>query len=143
MPLSRSTAQITWDTGSNSKTVTVNTAIASDAYTFDTSDIGASLTVYVDNLGTAASGDTVDVYLKWTTGDNSAGGGADLYDTDEHSQFIGRLNTYATDNPGEDPAQRTWDIPVTAKGFKVMIICAAAATRNILVRSRLAYQRAS
>lgn len=128
--------QVLWSAAS-SKTVSANTIQWSDAITLNVEDWEASLTVNADNAGTPASGDTCDVYVAWSNGDVLGDTGND-YDSDEHAQFVGRLDTYATNTPGEDPARRTWSLNVSGKtALKIGVTCAQAATRNIVVRARL------
>jgi hypothetical protein len=65
-----------------------------------------------------------------------------VYDTDEHGELVMQLDTYATNTPGEDPARKT--VPVDLRGctaYKVGVICAQAATRNIVVRARVSVER--
>lgn len=128
--------QVLWSAAS-SKTVSANTIQWSDAITLNVEDWEASLTVNADNAGTPASGDTCDVYVAWSNGDVLGDTGND-YDSDEHAQFVGRLDTYATNTPGEDPARRTWSLNVSGKtALKIGVTCAQASTRNIVVRARL------
>ena len=64
------------------------------------------------------------------------------YDTDEHGEWVMTLDTYATNTPGEDPARKT--VPVDLRGctgYKVGVVCAQAATRNIVVRARMSCER--
>jgi hypothetical protein len=99
--------------------ITSGSNATSDAFTFNIEDWDASLTLYADNQGTPASGDTLDVYVEWTSGsvDGSAG---DDYDTAKGAQWVARLNTYSTDSDGEDPQQKTVQLPnIAAKGLKV------------------------
>lgn len=132
---------VTWDTGSASKTVSSSTVVASDAVTFNAEDWDASLQVSADNAGTPASGDVCDVYVAWTNGD-ILGDSVDDYDTNEHAQYMGRLDTYSTNTPGEDPARRTFALPISGrKGCKVLVSCPQAGTRNIVVRARIVTHR--
>lgn len=140
MPGSINTQQVQW-AAADSKTVSVNTMQWTDVITLNAEDWDGSLTVSADNAGTAAAGDTCDVYVGWSNGDVLGDTGND-FDTDEHAEFVGRLDTYATNTPGEDPARRTWQIPVSGKvAMRVGVICAQAATRNIVVRARLTTHR--
>lgn len=145
MALTRQTGQgITWATGSASTTLASSARVDSDAFTFDATDVAAAITVNADNAGTPASGDYVDVYIKWTTGD-VLGDTADDYDTTEHAEYLGRLDTYATNTPGEDPARRTWSLShmIGAKGFKLSVEGPQAGARNVVVRSMVSTQRAA
>lgn len=141
MSLSRNEQQVSWSTNP-SITLSTSSASISDAITFDASDIAGAVQVCVDNQGTAASGDTLSVYVAYTTGD-VLGDSGDDYDTTEHAQFIGILDTYTTNTPGEDPACKTFPVSVTPKGMKLIVVGAQAATRNLVVRARLITQRAA
>lgn len=144
MALTRQTGQgITWSAAA-STTLASSARVDSDAFTFDATDVAATVTVTADNAGTPASGDYVDVYVKWTTGD-VLGDGSDDYDTTEHAEYLGRLDTVAANTPGEDPARRTWSLNhmIGVKGFKVSVEAPQAASRNVVVRSMVATQRAA
>lgn len=136
MASSKVETQIQWS-GADSKTVSANTIQWSDAFTPNAEDWDGSLQVSADNAGTPASGDTCDVYVAWSNGDLLGDSGND-YDTDEHAEWVGRLDTYGTNTPGEDPARRTWLLELSGKtACKIGVLCPQAATRNIVVRARL------
>lgn len=143
MALTRAETAITW---SSAASITLSTASRqdSDPVLFDATDVAAVLTVSVDNAGTPASGDVLNVYVKWTTGD-VLGDSGDDYDTSEHAELLDQLDTYGTNTPGEDPARRTYSLNhmIGAKGFKVSVEGPQAASRNLVVRARLATQRAA
>lgn len=133
--------QVQWS-AADSKTVSSATMQWSDAITLNVEDYDGSVQVDANNAGTPASGDTCDVYVSWSNGD-VLGDSSDDFDTDEHAEFIGRLDTVAANTPGEDPARRTWSIDVSGKkALKIGVTCAQAATRNIVVRARLVTHRA-
>jgi len=135
MAVTRNDRNVTWDTGSSSKTVSVNTRVDSDAMTFDATDIKGSIQIKADNQGTPAAGDTADFYIKWTT-DGST------YDTDEFAEGPYRLDTVAANTPGEDPAVMSIPVePGRYKGYKLSVVCAQAATRNVIVSAREQTQR--
>ncbi len=117
MASSRQETAITWSSAAYID-ISSGSNATSDATSFNVEDWDAALTVHADNQGTPASGDTVDVYVKWSTG-NVDGSAGDDYDTAKGTQWIARLNTYATDADGEDPQQKTVTIPSAAKAFKV------------------------
>lgn len=132
--------QVLWS-AATSITLTAATRQDSDAILMNAADIGGSLQISADNSGTAAAGDVVDVYAKWTAGD-TLGDSGDDYDTAEHAQFLCRLDTYASNTPGEDPARKTVPLAVCGrKGLRVSIEAPQAATRNIVVRARLVTNR--
>lgn len=127
--------QITWSAAS-SKTLNANTRVDSDPITFDAALVQALLWLTMDNQGTPASGDWVDVWIK-TSPDGTN------WDTDEHATYVGRWNTYGTDNPGEDPAAKGLPIDCSAKAIKISMQANQAATRNIVVSGYLHAQHAS
>ena len=132
--------QVTWASAA-SKTVSANTIQWSDAMALTVLDFDYQLQISADNAGTPSSGDTCVVYLARSTGD-ILGDSADDFDTDEHSEMVMLLDTYSANTPGEDPARKTVPVFLSgAKAFKVGVICAQAATRNVTVRARYTCQR--
>ena len=77
--------------------------------------MAAQLTVKADHAGSPSSGDTVDFYILYSTGDPD-GSVADEYDTSGHALHLAILDLNT-----EDPAQKTVDIPVSAKALKVYV----------------------
>lgn len=139
MAASRPDTQITWSSAS-SISISAASNATSDAFTFDASDWAAAVQINADNNGTPASGDTVSVYILWTTGDILGDSGSD-YDTVEHAQLLWTLDTYATNTPGEDPARKTIPLDnIAALGFKLYAVNNSAG-RAITVRARVATQR--
>jgi hypothetical protein len=103
----------------------------SDAVSFSADATDCYLQVKVDNQGTPGSGDVVDVYLR-----ASLDGGT-TYDTDEHMRWVMRLDTYATNTPGEDPATLTRAISVRGiPGGKFSFRAAQGGTRTINVSAQ-------
>ena len=120
-------AAITWSASSTKSLTSNTTREASDAVSIHVDAVQASLQVKVDNSGTPSSGDTVDLWISWSPD-------ASVYDTEEHAQFLGRLDTYATNDPGEDPTQRTYTLNVSGKqSFKLLSRGNQAASRNVTV----------
>lgn len=143
MALTRGEAQITWSSAS-SITLSSATRQDSDAFTFDATDVAAVLQVSADNAGTPSAGDVLRVFVKLTTGD-LLGDSGDDYDTSEHAIPLGTLDTVAANTPGEDPARASFSLNefIGAKGVRVSVEAPQGASRNIVVRARVAYQRAS
>lgn len=140
MALTKNEQQVQWS-ASDSKTVSAATIQWSDAITLDATDFAGSVTVDANNAGTPASGDTCDVYVAYSNGD-VLGDSGDDFPTDEYGDFVGRLDTYGSNSPGEDPARATFPLAVAGKkALKIGVICAQAATRNIVVRARLLTHR--
>ena len=148
MALSRIERQITWPTSANSITIgdaTPGTHV-SEVMLFDAADVAAAVQVRCTRTGGSdTTGDTLDVYILWSTGDLDAGGGADDFDTAEHAQFLFRLDNFTTNTPGENPATRTVPISVGAKSFKLLANwnSSSPATRTAVVFARLNTQRAA
>jgi hypothetical protein len=141
MASSRNEQQVTWSSGSTSVTLSSNnTRSTSDAMTFNVEDWDADLILYADNAGTPASGDTVDFYIHYSAGDLNADA-ADDYATAEHAEFLCRLDTYATNTPGEDPAAKVIPIRATSGKFKVSCEGPQVASRNIACRARVVSHR--
>lgn len=144
MAITRTQTQVTWSLAST-KSVTSATEVTSDVITLDDTCVALSIQLSADNAGTPASGDTAVWRIQWSNGDVLANGGspAEDYDTSEHSQFIGQLDTYGTNTPGEDPARMTVTVTPVAKKFMLAVTCANAATRNVTVAARIDEQRAA
>lgn len=142
MPLTRNETQITWG-GYNAVTLNSSDLTWSDPIVFDATDIAGGLVVLVDNQGTPASGDTVELWLGYTTG-NVDGTPGDDYVLGEHAIYAGLLDTYGVNTPGEDPARKAISIDVQSfKGFMLGVKAANAGTRNVVVNARLQTQRAA
>lgn len=139
MPSSRVSTQIQWS-AANSITLSSATAQTSDAFLFNVEDWEADLQISVDNAGTPASGDVVNVAIAYTSGDLLGDSGND-YDTTEHAERLGTLDTVAANTPGEDPARRTFPIRTAGLGFRVIVDAPQAATRNIVVRAMVVTHR--
>lgn len=131
---------ITWSAAA-SISLNSTSRFDSDAVTLNVEDWDASLQVSADNSGTPASGDVVDVYVLWTNGD-ILGDSGDDYDTSEHAEFLCRLDTFATNTPGEDPARKTVPLQVSGKkALKVSAVAAQGGTRAVTFRARLVTHR--
>lgn len=117
---------VTW---SSSSTVTLSSNTArstSDAITVDPTAFAASLQVKADNQGTPASGDIMKVWVAWSLDGTN-------FDTEEHAEYLGPLNTVAADDPGEDPATRTFTLnPRARQKLKVILLGPQSASRNIV-----------
>lgn len=132
--MTREETQITWAAAA-SKSVAFGASEASDAFSFNVGGWGAVIQLSADNEGTPADGDAVDFYALYTAGD-ILGDGGDDFDTAKHGQFLCRLDTYATNTPGEDPARKTVSLDVAAKGLKVLARNNSSG-RAITVRARV------
>jgi hypothetical protein len=139
MAATRNETQITWSSAS-SVTVSSATVVWSDPLLFHVDDWEAEVQVHADNAGTPASGDVCNVFIAYTTGDILGDSGND-YATVEHSEFVTQLDTLATNNPGEDPASRSFPVRTAALGFKVGVHCPLSSGRNIVVRARVVTHR--
>ena len=132
--------QILWSTAS-SVSLSTNSRVDSDALGLNIEDWDGSVQLSADNSGTPASGDTVDVYVKWSNGD-VLGDSGDDYDTDDHAQFVCRLDTFTTNTPGEDPARATVPLKVSGKkGMKLSVVANQGASRAVTFRARLVTHR--
>lgn len=119
-------AAILW---SASSTVSLSSAsrVDSDAVTIHADAVSAVIQVKADNSGTPAAGDVVNLWIKWSPDGTS-------YDTDEHAMPLPRLDTVAANDPGEDPATRSYTIAVSGKqSFKLSSAAPLGATRAITV----------
>lgn len=141
MAITRTETDVTWS-ATASITVSSNTQADSDSMTVDATCVALGLIIHADNQGTPASGDYVDFYLKPGVGsvDGSAG---DDWATDEHALYLGRIDTFASNTPGEDPARLYVELPIGMKNFKLSHLANQAATRNVLLRARMHEVRAA
>jgi hypothetical protein len=139
MASSRNETQITWDSGSSSKSVSSGSTATSDAFTYNAEDWDAELALSADNDGVAASGDAVDFYVAYTSGDILGDSGSD-YATTEHAEFLARLDTVGANTPGEDPARASVPMRTGALGFK-LVAKNNSSGRAITVRARIVTHR--
>jgi len=124
-----------------SKTVSSGTIQWSDALTVDPNYWDPVLQVEADNAGTPASGDTCVVYIARSNGDIADAAGGDDFDSDEHGEQVAVLDTYASNTPGEDPARKSIPVQIGGcKSYKIGVLCAQAATRNINVKARMGWR---
>lgn len=133
MASSRPETGITWSSAA-SVTLSSATASTSDAFSYNLEDWDAELAVHVDNAGTPASGDVVNVRVAYSGG-NIDGSAGDDYATTEHAESVGRLDTWSTNSPGEDPALLVVPLRTGAKALKLVVDAPQAASRNIVVRA--------
>lgn len=118
-------AVVTWAAAATKSLNNNTTRFDSDVVTVHADAVSAVLQVTIDNSGTPAAGDVVDLWIKWTAD-------ASLYDTDEHAMPLGRMDTVPANLPGEDPATRTYRLDVTgARAFKISANSPAGGTRPI------------
>lgn len=119
MAVTHQEVQVTWPTAQNSTSISTSSNATSEVVSINTAAIEAMICLKADNDGgTPASGDYVDFYILYTSGDPD-GTGTDEYDTPEHAIHLGRVRTYPTGDPGEDPAIIHVPISVAAKSFKL------------------------
>ncbi len=140
MAITKNESQILW-AAATSKSVAAAATDTSDAITFDSTDVYGALQISVDNAGTPVSGDLLEVYAAYSCGD-ILGDTGDDFDTVEHATFIGVLDTYVANTPGEDPARKTLYINTAAKAVKI-IVANKSATNAMTVRARLITTRAA
>ena len=119
-------AAVLWSAAST-KSLNSTARFDSDAVTVHADAVSAFLQVTVDNSGTPAAGDTVDLWIKWSPDASS-------YDTDEYAMPLGRLDTVAANTPGEDPATRTYKLDVSGgQSFKLSATANQGGTRAITI----------
>lgn len=133
MASSRNETGITWSSAS-SVTLSSATAVASDAFSFHIEDWEADIGIYADNQSTPASGDIVDCWVAYSVGDIDGSAGDD-YASTEHAEYLGRINTLASDTPGEDPALIIRPLRTASKAFKLIVQAPQGASRSIVVRA--------
>ena len=115
MAVSKAGQQVTFSSA-NSVLVSADSQTTSDAITLSSNSVAAQITLKSDHTGVSPSlGDTVDSYILYSTGDPD-GSTTDEFDTSGHALHLAILDLNI-----EDPAQKTVDIPVSAKSFKIYI----------------------
>lgn len=119
MAITHVQTQVTWS-AANYSDITSSSNATSDVVTMNATDVKAILTLGADNQGTPASGDTVDFYILYSTGD-PFGAGSDVWDTVAHAHHLARLNTYSTEG-GEDPARLSVEINPACESFKIYAV---------------------
>jgi hypothetical protein len=114
MAVSKSGQQVTFSSA-DSVVVSADSQTTSDAITLSSNSVAAQITLKSDHSGSPSSGDTVDFYILYSTGDPD-GATTDEFDTSGHGLHLAILDLNV-----EDPAQKTVDIPVSAKSFKIYV----------------------
>lgn len=103
-----------------------------DAYAISADTVSLGLQVNLDNQGTPASGDYVDLQVAFSVD------GGTTYDTDEHARYLPRMDTFASNDPGEDPCTRTFDVMASGKThFKLIAKANQGGTRTINLVGRV------
>lgn len=123
-------------TFSSNASVTINNAtpVTSDAFTFHADDWDAEVMVSANNDGAPASDDVCDVFIAYSAGD-VLGDSGDDFATAEHAEFLFRLDTFASNTPGENPARRSARIRTGGKAFQLVLSCPNGALRPITARA--------
>ena len=114
MAVSKAGQQVTFSSA-NSVAVSADSQTTSDAITLSSNGVAAQITLKSAHSGSTSSGDTVDFYILYSTGDPD-GSTTDEFDTSGNALHLAILDLNI-----EDPAQKTVDIPVSAKSFKIYI----------------------
>lgn len=121
------TTTVQWS-ASSTKSLNSSSRVDSDAVSINADAVQGAIQVTCDNSGTPASGDYVDLWIKWSLD------GGTTYDTDEHAMFLGRIDTVAANDPGEDPATRTFSLNVSGKrNFKLTAKANQGSTRAVTI----------
>lgn len=137
MAITVAETQVTWS-ASNSVSVSAGGNQTSDEVNLSATCVAAQISMKADNSTTPASDDQIDFYLLQTSGDPD-GASTDEFDTVGHAQFLARLNTNT-----EDPCQRTVQLPIPQKGFKIYATGADSGNTNaITVSCTITEQRAA
>lgn len=136
MAITRVQNRVLW-TGANTVLTNTNASeYVSDTYTLADNTVALSVQIMANNSNTPASGDTATWRIRWSNGDvlNDTG---DDYDTAEHAQFLGMLDTYTTNIPGENPAAMTVSVTPVSKKFRLACNCAGSSASRFTVISAL------
>jgi len=113
MAITRHETQVTWNSGSNSATCPTAGSVISDAITLDETCFQAQIHFKADNQGTPDADDQV---LMWLL---NSGGDPDGSATAEYDSDLGGLRLAVMDTAGNNPFQRTADLPVPQKTLQI------------------------
>ena len=130
MAITRNEVQVQWSTA-NSISVSAGGNATSDTVTINATTIQGSISLKADNNGTAASGDTVDVYILYSNGDPD-GASTDEFDSDaadNEPRWLARLDVSTA---GKDPDVKTVFPSLAAKSYKIYAV-SNAGTNGITV----------
>ena len=112
---------------SSTKSLNSTSRFDSDAKAINADAHTVVLQITCDNSGTPASCDYVDNWIKWSS-DGST------FDTDEHAEYLGRLDTYGSNDPGEDPCTKTYEIAAVGKqSYKLTSKANQGGTRAVTI----------
>lgn len=107
------------------KSLNANTRFVFDEVPIHADAVQGSLQVRLDNSGSPASGDYVDLQIAWSADGTN-------FDTDEHAHYLPRMDTFGSSDPGEDPCAKTFTLNVSGKQkFKLIAKANQGATRAI------------
>lgn len=127
MPLTNDhDAAVTWSASSTLTMSNNTTRYVSDAIPIHATAVLASLQVKADNSNaTPQSGDVAELWIAWSPDGVN-------FDSEEHAMELGQLDTVGANDPGEDPATRTYTIEVLGKqALKLISRGPQSASRNI------------
>lgn len=124
MAASKAEGHVTWPTTTTYSAITTGSNATSDAVTLAADTYALAVSIYSAHQGTPTSGDTVDWYILWSTGDVT-GDTNESFDTTTHAMFIGQH-----DNNVSSGCQTTVDLPISTKAFKVYAVNNGASTVN-------------
>ena len=120
------TTIVQWS-ASGSRSLNSSARVDSDEITIHADAVQASLQVTANNSGTPAAGDVVNLWVKWSADGTT-------FDSDEHAMYLGQLDTVAANTPGEDPATRTFTLPVSARQrLRLSVVAPQGGSRAITV----------
>lgn len=130
MAVSKSLTQVLWG-AAVTVNVTAGNAQTSDVVALDATSFNAMVQLKA-TTGSPASGDKVDFYIEYTTGDPDANpDSADEYDTQAQGTWLAQLDCQAN-----NPALTTVPINPSAKGYKIYAK-SSAATNTITVSAQM------
>lgn len=130
MAVSKSAVQVQWG-GSNSVNVTAGNAQTSDVVALDATSFNAMVQLKA-TTGSPASGDKIDFYINYSTGDPDANPDtADEYDSQTQGTWLAQLDCQAN-----NPALTTVPINPSAKSYK-LYAKSSAATNTITVSAQM------
>ncbi len=123
---------VTWPTAASNVTLNTNNRVTSEARSINADAVRGALRVGAAMGTSPVAGDYVDFWIAW----NAIATSGSAYDTEEHAQYLGRVNLVPPEDPGEKPVAKTFDMSVSGKqSFKVIAKANQGASRSVTVET--------
>jgi len=136
MAITRAETQVKWG-AANSLSVIAGGSASSDLVTLDATCVAASITLKATNAGAPASGDTVDFFARFSSGDPDGAATIEHASADNtHAEKLGRIDVGTS-------ATRLIDVPFRAVPQNVIIYVENNGASSATVSATIEEQRAA